>query len=254
MPRTNNKWTRVYIGGYDLSGNARQIGPLALTYDEADMTTLADEVKCVLPAHAQVSLGTLNAVLDNSTSGIHTVLSSPGQMQCVMVAIGMAAEPAQGNPVFVGEFEQSGYNSEQSGGVYVSAPFESSSVRGNVVEYENPFGVLLRPKTATTATNNATGVDDYGAATSFGGYMTYQVFAGNGTATIKVQHASTNTDASFADLSGCTTGVINCSTPSAGCIATTLRTTTVNRYIRWQIVFGTATSVTFALGFHRALR
>lgn len=253
--RTNSKWLRVYVDGYDLSGDARAIGPLALTYDEADLTGLSNAIKGYLPGHAQVSAGTLNAVLDNTaTTGIHEVLSTAGGARTIMVAIGMRAEPAQGDPVFMGEFEQSGYGKETSGGVYVNIPFESSSSRASVIAYDNPFGVLLKAKAAVTAVNSSTGVDDYGASTAFGGYMTYHVFAGNGTATIKVQHASTNSDGSFADLGGCTTGSIDCSSVKYGRVATTAKTTTVNRYIRWQIALGTATSVTFALGFHRALR
>ncbi len=78
-----------------------------------------------------------------------------------------------------------------------------------------------------------------------------QVLAGNGTATIKTQHAALNLDGSFADLGGCTTGVVDCSSPFAGIYNTTAVTTTVNQYLRWQIVLGTATSVTFALAFVR---
>jgi hypothetical protein len=79
----------------------------------------------------------------------------------------------------------------------------------------------------------------------------YQVFAGNGTATLKVQDAATNTNPSFADLSGATSGSVNCATPSAGVVAIST-TATVRQYLRWQIVFGTATTVTFALAFVRA--
>lgn len=253
--RTNSKWLRVYVDGYDLSGDARQIGPLGLTYDEAELTGMSNAIKGYLPSHASVSAGTLNAVLDNTaTTGIHEVMSGAGVMRTLMVAVGMRAEPAQGDPAFMGQFEQEGYGKEVSGGVYVNIPFNSYSIRAATLSYENPWGVLLRPKTATTAVNSAVGVDDYGASTAFGGYMSYQVFAGNGTATIKVQHAAANNDGSFADLGGCTSGSIDCSTVKYGIVPTTARTTTVNRYIRWQIALGTATSVTFALAFHRALR
>ena len=171
-----------------------------------------------------------------------------------MVAVGIQAEPAQGDPVFMGQFEQKGFGKEINTGVYLNIPFEQSSIRGTTLAYDNPWGRLLRPKTATTAANTAVGIDDYGAATAFGGYMTYQVFAGNGTATIKVQHAAANNDGSFADLGGATSGEIDCSAVKYGIVATTARTTAVNQYLRWQIALGTATSVTFALGFHRALR
>ena len=79
----------------------------------------------------------------------------------------------------------------------------------------------------------------------------YQVFAGDGTATISVEDATTNSDANFAALTGATSGEIDFSTPTAGIVAIG-RTATVRRYLRWQISLNTATTVTFALAFVRA--
>jgi hypothetical protein len=75
------------------------------------------------------------------------------------------------------------------------------------------------------------------------------VFAGNGTATIKIQDATTAGGA-YADITNLTTGVIDCSNPTAGQIAIA-KSATIRQYLRWQIVLGTATSVTFALAFIR---
>ena len=72
------------------------------------------------------------------------------------------------------------------------------------------------------------------------------------TATIKLQHSNTNVDGDFGDLAGATSGVINCVGGGVSGIAQTTVTETVERYTRWQIVLGTATSVTFALAFIRA--
>lgn len=253
MSRTNSKWTRVYADGVDLSGDARAIGPLLQTYDEPDLTAFSHAVKGCLPGHVTLGIGTLNATFNNTAStGIHSVLSTAGGMRTVMVAQGFLAEPAQGDPCYMGEFEQLGYQADPSG-VYVTVPFGNASVRGSTLLYDVPWGVLLRPQTATTAVNASAGVDDYGAATTYGGYLMYQVFAGDGTATIKVQDAATNSDGSFSDLSGATSGSIDCSAPIYGRVAIG-RTATVRRYLRWQIVLGTATTVTFALGFSRAIR
>lgn len=251
--RTTQRWTRVYADGYDISGDARTIGPLLQTYDEADLTALNHGVKGALPGHPVLGIGALNATFNSTdTTGIHAILGSAGVMRTVMVAVGMRAEPAQGDPVYMGQFEQLGYQADPSG-VYVNVPFGNYSARAASLAYDKPWGWLLRAKSATTAANTAVGIDDHGAATAFGGYMMYQVFAGDGTATITVEHASTNSNASFSALGGCTTGSIDCSSVKYGIVPTTARTTTVNRYLRWQISLGTATTVTFALGFSRAL-
>ena len=74
--RTVQKHYRVYADGYNLSGMARTIGPIGVTYDEADLTAyMGDTVKGYLRNHAQSDLGALNAVFDNTaTTGIHGVL------------------------------------------------------------------------------------------------------------------------------------------------------------------------------------
>jgi hypothetical protein len=250
--RTVNKWIRVYADGYDLSGYSREIGPLLWSFDESELTCFSDAVKGVLPNHATLGIGTLNGVMDNTaTSGLHAVLNAPGTIRTVMIPVGIQAEPIQGDPVYMGQFEQQGYYEEGDSASYVSIPFAMPSASNTTLAYNNPWGYLLRPKTATTAVNTAVGIDDIGASTAFGGFMEYQVFAGNGTGVIRVQDAATNVDGSFADLSGCTTGVISFTAPTSGIIAID-RTATVRRYLRWQVTFTTSTSVTFALAFVRA--
>jgi hypothetical protein len=173
-------------------------------------------------------------------------------MRTLMVAIGMSAEPAAGDPVYMGEFEQSNYTGEPAGGMYVNAGFENSSVRASSLLYDNPWGVLLHANSAATAANTATGagIDTAGVATTFGGYLMYQVFAGDGTATISVDDSAD--DSNYSALSGATSGEIDFSTPTAGRIAIG-RAATVRQYLRWQISLNSASTVTFALGFSRAL-
>jgi hypothetical protein len=221
-------------------------------FDETELTTITDAVKGVLPAHATLGIGTLNGVVDNTAStGLHILASGgPGTKRTVMVAIGIQAVPAQGDPVYIGEFEQQGYYQE---GPYVSIPFEKTSDSATSLLYSKPWGILLRAASAaTTAVNSANGISDMitPASTAFGGYMCYQVLSGDGTATIKVQDA-TSAGGSFSDISGMTTGSIDCSTPKYGIVAIG-RTSTIRAYTRWQIVLGTATTLTFALGLVRA--
>lgn len=253
MARTTSKWLRVYADGYDISGDSRSIGPLIQTYDEGEFVGMSHAVKGALPSHATIGVGTLNGIFnDTASTGLHTIASSAGVMRTLMVAVGMNAEPAAGDPVYMGEFEQLDYMAEHAGAVYANVNFGNSSARASTFLYDKPWGVLLHAKGAETAANSATGagIDTEGAATAFGGYLTYQVFAGNGTATISVDDSAD--DSSYSALSGATTGSIDFSTPTAGRIAIG-RTAAVRQYLRWQISLGTATTVTFALGFSRAL-
>jgi len=251
MSRTVQRWSRIYVDGYDMSGYARSLSPLVCTFDEADLTALSDGVKGYLPARVNMGIGTINANLDNTaTSGSHVVLSSAGVPRTVMVAQGMRAEPAQGDPAYMGVFQQSSYQAAEDGGaMVVSIGFDDYAATTRL-NYERPWGVLLRPKTATTAANTAVGIDN-GAATTRGGYLMYQVFAGDGTATISVDvSTTTNLNASFTALSGATTGAIDCSAPTSG-IVQLATTASIGQYLRWQIALGTANTVTFALAFVR---
>lgn len=251
--RTTPNWLRVYADGYDLSGYATQIGPLMQEFGFTPFRAFTDEVQGGLNDRAALGIGTLNGILDNNTNALHEIASATRAKRVCMVAVGIRAAPAQGDPAYCGEFEQGGYTAvpAESGLVAVNVPFRKTSGVAASLLYDKPWGTLLHAKNAETAVNAATGVDDKGAATTRGGFLCYQLFSSNGTVTLKVQDAATNADGSFSDISGATSGSIDASsTPKSGIVALAM-TATVRRYLRWQLVFGTATTATFALAFVR---
>lgn len=252
--RTVSKHTRVYVDGYDLSGYTRSIGPLLEQYDAVGEAALTDAVKGYLPNQATHGVGTLNGIFDNTaTSGLHALhTAGAGSKHVVTVALGIRAAPAIGDPCYAGHFEQSGYVAEpNSGMVFATVPFDKTSAAATTLAYPKPWGVVLNAATARTGANSDTGGPDYGAATSKGGFMAYHVLASSNashTATISVDDSSD--DSTYNALSGATTGSITVTAGVSGIVAVT---GTVNRYLRWQLALGTATSVTFVLSFHRAL-
>jgi hypothetical protein len=254
--RTAAKHTRVYAGGVDLSGYTRSIGPLSVEFDEASLVALTDGARGVLPDIGKIGVGTLNGVFDNTvTSGLHVLMNGAGAMRTMLVAIGIRAAPAQGDPAFLGEFEQKAYMGDQDGGAVVATiPFEGWSARSASLLYGKPWGTLLHALATTSAANTAVGVDDYGASPpSKGGYLVYQIsaYSGTGSAVITVQDADTNADGSFALLSGATSGSIaHTAMPCAGMVALS-PTAAVRRYLRWQLSLTTLASIDFALAFVR---
>jgi hypothetical protein len=250
--RTSSRWLRTYLGGYAISADLVSLGQAAHEFAEVEMTGAADEIAGVIPGQPSSALGPISGFLDNRTNHLHGLASAASGAQIVSVAVGLQAAPAAGVPVFVHLPDVLKYHAQDvSGGSYVSIELGKRSGRATTNPFGETWGVMLDPGiVAKTAVNGSTGVDDFGAATNFGGYQVAHILAGNGTATIKTQHASTNVSGSFSDLAGATTGVVDCATPKA-LLAATARGLTVNRYIRWQIVFGTATSVTFVLSFVR---
>ena len=253
--RTLPRWTRVYVGGYDLSGYSREIGPLITQFDTTDEAAMDDAVKGGLPAHVKLGIGTLNGFFDNTaTSGLHDLHNSPGSSYVVQVAIGDRAAPAIGVPVYAGQFYTDAYtfDADSDSVAHVSIPFGDYDV-DSLIDYQNPWGELLHANSAETGANSSgTGVESLTeAATAFGGYMVYQGLAGDGTATITVEHSVDEVDGNYAALGGCTSGELDFTTVKSGIVVTTAKTTTVNQYTRWQISLNGASTVTFVLSFHR---
>jgi len=249
--RTVDKWTRVYINGYDVSGYSRNIGPLTLEHEEADLTAMADAVRGFLANHSTVNVGTLNANFDNTaTVGVHTVLNNAGGDFNVLVAKGIQAAPAAGDPAFGGVFKMGQYGVvEDAGAMTVTMPFMGWSDTASTLLYASPWGQILHANSAATAANSSTGIDNYtGGATTKGGLFIYHVTAGNGTATLSVDDSADNS--SFSALSGATSGSIDCSSVQYGIVALG-NSATVKQYLRWQIALGTATTVTFVSAFCR---
>lgn len=252
--RTLKRWSRVYIDGFDVSGNTREIGPLSWAYPEVDLVALQDPVKGSLPDTAEIGIGTLNGLFDNTaTYGIHSALKTVGVSRDVLIAVGIQAVPAKGDPCFMGAFNQLGYGIAPSGGeLALTIPFGKTSPAEGML-YDQPWGLLLHEKAEETGANTGTGVDFTTASTTKGGYFIYHILSatGTGTVTLSVDDAATNLNASFAALDGATTAAIaHTAVPCSGIIQVD-KTDTVRRYLRWQMSLDTITACTFVLGFVR---
>lgn len=256
--RTLSKYVRMYANGKDLSGHSRSIGPLDWSFEVGIDNPLNASVIGNWLGQATISPGTLNALFDNTAdSGSYTVLEpTNGTIRTIMIPVGIQAAPAQGDPVFCGQFMQDDFNStpgDTPAGITVKySPTASTSTS---LVYANPWGILLHPYGAETAANTAVGVDNYPLSSdgsTDGGYMLYEYFSGDGvppyTGTIKVQHADTNENADFTDL--VSTGAINFSTPMGGVVALAT-TAAVKRYLRWQFTPDSLTTCAFTLAFVR---
>lgn len=140
--QTKHKHWRVYVNGYDLSGYSRSIGPLSVEYDEADLTAhMGDSVKGYLPNTGHVSPGTLNAVFDNTaTTGLYALTqSTAGTQRNVMVPIGVRGAPADGDPVFCGQFYQNAFQVTNDGGaVTATIPYSGWAGDATTLSIPNP--------------------------------------------------------------------------------------------------------------------
>lgn len=250
MTRTHQKHLRAYVDGVDLSGYSRSLGAIGAMADANPDSAWTDAVKNVVLGQTTIQMSDLNTILDNDTAGAFNLLSAGVGQRNFMLAIGVNAEPANGNPMFAWQFEQAAYMGEAGDG-FVSANVNFGGASYGILTYKKPWGFLIHAKGTETAVNTATGQDDNGASSVLGGIFCYQLFSSDGTVTLKAQDASTNSNGSFSDLTGATSGSIDASSsPKSGMVALST-TATIRRYTRWQIVLGTATTCTFALGLIR---
>jgi hypothetical protein len=250
--RTLIKWANVFVDGFDMTGFSRSFGPLTWKYPEADTTVLNDGTTNSLPSSAEINIGAINCILDNTTNASHDKLNTTQGTRIVTLAMGSKANPAQGDPVFTGQYMQKELltTTDTASAVAFSASFTGWAAEGTTLLYSKPWGWLLHAKSAETAVNSAIGIDDtaVAASTTRGGYMVYHLISSNGSVTLKVQDAAVNNNGSFADL--VTSGVLAAS-PASGIVALA-PTATVRQFLRWQMVLGTATTATFIISFVRA--
>lgn len=253
MTRTNSKYTRVYVNGYDISGTANNIGTVGVNMDAPSIAAYTDAVMNTVLGQASMVCGPVNTFLAPAATGsdAYELGYAGNTVFNVMIPFGILAEPAVGNPMFAWTMYQGAYQATGEGVVAATLDFKNAAY-STIKGYESPFGLLVHAKGAETAANTAVATIDAGAATSKGGIFVYQLFSSDGTCTLSIDDGAANTgDGDFSALSGATSGSITAAvTPKSGMVALAT-TAAVRRYIRWQIAFGTANTATFALGFIR---
>lgn len=102
----------------NISGSITSIGNIGLTYDQSDVTTIANAVKQYLTGYGDASID-LGGPFNNTApaaapaeSGAHGVLSGlngSNTAATLTIAIGIRAAPAGGDPEFEGEFVCTNY-------------------------------------------------------------------------------------------------------------------------------------------------
>lgn len=171
------RYARLYAGGYDLSGDARSIGSLLNSYDQADMTGWANEVKNFMANGGRsVGIEGFQALANDASTGSFTALSTAGQSIVATMALGGGAAPTYGDVAYlVSSVQMEAPMNWDGGAATITASFMPS---GNAysVNADQPFGVVLYPLTSIDATTNGTVVDN-GAASSLGAHANIHVTA-----------------------------------------------------------------------------
>lgn len=258
MTRYVLKNDRVYVEGRDMSGYARTVGEIGTSFDAVmpDPPPLTDTVKGVELGQATAVIGPINANLDDTTDGMHKSFSgNDGNVVDILFARGGLAAPAIGAITFAVQSVQAGYQAtrlDAGSMVAINMTLSPWTTQGASLLYDNFWGVLLAHNTARTAVNSGTSGHDYGAQTTKGGWAMFQLLSSNGTVTLSVQDSSTDVDGNFSGL--ISSGSLDASSSPKSAVVALAKTATVERYTRWQLAFGTASTATFLIAFNRAIR
>ena len=236
MAKTSGLNTRIYVAGYDISGDASSLDGVGYTQGLMETTSLTVEATSRITALADGSLSV--SVFFEATSEHAALLSSsklPTTDRNVLVPMGSAI--GDGGISLVAK--QANYDVSQGGN---SAPVTAKASFSASAGYAPEFGVMLtaHDDTHSSATSNAS-VDNGGASTN-GGAGQVQAFSLNsGTPTVKIEHSINNS--SWADLIAFT---------ASTAISSEYKTVsgTVNRYIRVTTT-GTFSNLKFACIFYR---
>jgi hypothetical protein len=208
----------MYVDGYDLSGDARNVGSADLTYNEADMTAFANSTKNYLAG------GTLQAgikgfqALMNDDGGASSALNAAAA-SVVSLAFGSETEPVITDTVYMmSSVQLSGNASFDSMAGVLSADFVSKAVSNW------PCGIVLKAK-ATISTTSSGAAANNGAATLNGWHANLHITTGAGVFAFKVEHSEDGN--TWADLGAFTiTGAEIAGESING-------TGTVNQYVRF---------------------
>lgn len=101
--KTHSRWTTISIGGQLVTCGINSIGGVGITWEQADVTTLCNEIMENLKGQGDVNLTIGGPFNNTATTGAHIVvqpLADGTAVTDVVIEIGINAAPTTGDPTF----------------------------------------------------------------------------------------------------------------------------------------------------------
>jgi len=242
MAKESGLNVRLYVNGYDLSGDANALDGLGYTQELFDTTTLSQSTVSRIAGRTDGSCS-VSAYFDAASAHIHAVMTAnsgaiPTTNQNVLIPLGgSVGSDATGFIAKEGDYAVSGAIGSP---VTVSATYSVDGVEPAMAT------MVTAHDDAVTSSTSGTAVDD-SASSSDGGSWFYQILSfsavgGNARWHINLQHSSDNS--TYTDVSSATvTGIGAARTEFTG---------TFNRYVKNRVVMDASSgALTFAIGYIR---
>jgi hypothetical protein len=216
-----DRFARIYVGGYDLSGDARQFGSLDNGFDEVDFTGWSDTVRQFNGGYRNAGVRDFQALINDSTGRSYGALKTANTTGGISVLFGSNAVPAVGNTAYLlGYVQISAGTSFDGGAGVINASFLPASSLGS--SGTNPLGWTLNPIGALSGDGDTV---DTGVTAGAGWSANLHVTTLGTSGTFTIEH-STSAGSGYATLGTFTAnGTAVTSEHLSG-------TATVNRYVR----------------------
>jgi hypothetical protein len=241
---------RLYVGGYDISGDIIEVGGAAMPMATLETTGIDKSAKERIYGHRD---GLLDVTAWFNPENVTTVQEHAVYSTLPTVDVPTmytVVPPAIGADVYTIVGKQINYDPKRAA---------DGSFTFGVSTQANQFGaewgkLLTVGKRTDSAATNGTALDQTTVSTAFGWQAYLQVFAMAGTdVTVKLQDSADNS--TFADLTGAAFSPITTTTPGGQRLQAASATATVRRYVRASTTTaGGFTNLVFAVAFVRNLQ
>lgn len=243
MAKSTGLQTRLYVDGYDISGDVSAINSVADSQNLIDVTGLDKEAIERLAGIADGSVS-VNGWFNAAAGQIHAALLNSGALHRTDMVLLIPLGSAVGDACLFIVAKEAAYNLNRGadGSLAVASEFQANG-------YGIEWGLMLTAfKRTDSSAANGSSINNGGASTA-GASAVAQVFSlGSGTVTPVVQDSADN--ASFATVTGLSfTAVGTGGVPTAERKATAAGAT-VRQYVRLATT-GTFTDAVVACGFKR---
>ncbi len=185
------KYLRLFVGGYDLSGDSRNVGGFLSMTGEVDMTAWSDELfNFVANKRAEMGITGYQAFVNDATAGAFTRLKTAGTQTDVVALFGGGGEPAVPDPAFIlPSIQFSSEASLDAEAAVIETDFKVDAASDvTLAEFNNAWGHALANTLFTATASNAS--HDNEAASANGATFMLQVLDATGDYEFKVEESS----------------------------------------------------------------
>ena len=178
--------SRLFVSGYDLSGDTRTVGTFHNSFGEAPTWGISDSVyNFLVDSRRIVGIDGVQVLLnDTAASGAHTLLKQVAGTPADSVTLvswlfGGGGAPVAGDPAYTlaaRQFSDIATFDSNIGMLQVDFKPDQTNFDSNALQ---PFGVSLAPLTSNTSTTNFTSADN-AASSANGGQAIFHVHVSSG--------------------------------------------------------------------------